>query len=162
LQSIRNVEKRRDFFQWDTVGKYILPKSLQCRNGCGQEIWFDWNRDYDDQGYTQGSSKPNIPLEVDDDGHFTGKKHDCAKSPFNQKKSSGSSSGSSGGGNSYNAMLQSDISAMMAQISQMRNEVSAANKGIYKIIKHFDMIDPNNDDGDSSRESDDDRSQFTV
>lgn len=59
---------------------------LMCRNGCGQQIWFDWERKFDDLGYTSNSSKPNIPLEVSETGEHLPKKHQCPNSTYGKQE----------------------------------------------------------------------------
>lgn len=61
-----------------------MPKRMPCRNKCGTQIWFDWERKYDDLGYREGSNKPNIPLECGEDGEFLPKRHDCPESEYNR------------------------------------------------------------------------------
>jgi transcription initiation factor TFIID subunit TAF12 len=60
-----------------------MPKALGCNKGCGQTIWFDWGKQAVDEegdliGFTEGSNRPNIPLQVDGEtGEFLNQRHDC-------------------------------------------------------------------------------------
>lgn len=125
-----------------------MPKGpLYCRNQCGQQIWFDWEKEFDTLGYTPNSDKPNIPLEVGEDGKHLPKKHQCPNSDYAQKKNGGAKMGNV----QIEAVLGNtmDIIARIEKLEIKYDEMAA---NFHKLVEHL-IHNPLDDDGDSMREN---------
>jgi len=129
---------------------------LICRNGCGQQLWFDWERKFDDLGYTQNSEKPNIPLEVAEDGEHLPRKHQCPNSEYAKKQQEGKEADR--GGSYRNDTTKENLSTVALQ-GILGNTLDLLAK-LDKLQNSFDELvkeqkgNPLDDDGDSSREND--------
>ena len=147
------------------MAKTQARKPLMCRNECGTAIWFDWERKFDDLGYTPNSDKPNIPLEVDTKtGEHLPKKHQCPNSEYNRKQR-GEDVSVPAKPNVEGAALQ----AILGNTLDMMGMIEKINEKLDDLIPRFNQLvdsyhallrqqtgDPLDDDGDSSREQGDD------
>ena len=142
-----------------------------CRNGCGQTIWFDWERKFDDLGYTPNATKPNIPLEVSDTGEHLPKKHQCPNSTYNRQQQQQPSTGTTAATTvtAAKAISRDDIGEIFVKLERLNGQleafsttIRAANESIIERLDQivsrlkeqaveFDAV--NDDDGDSLREN---------
>jgi hypothetical protein len=131
---------------------------LICRNGCGQTIWFDWERKFDDLGYTNNSSKPNIPLEVSETGEHLPKKHQCPNSEYAKKQQSGSATETVKDNSVTTAALQGVLGNTLDIISRLDKLEHKFDELTPRFNQLVDMVtaqqgNPLDDDGDSNREN---------
>ena len=144
-------------------------KPLMCRNGCGTAIWFDWERKFDDLGYTQNSDKPNIPLEVDDKtGEHLPKKHQCPNSEYNKKQRGEETSTTTATTARTNTVESAALQSILGNTLDIMGRVEAINEKLDELIPRFNQLvdmyqhslapaeNPLDDDGDSSRENPED------
>lgn len=140
-----------------------MPSIIPC-NTCGKQIWFDWDHRFGDLGYSDPSrAKPNIPLEVGGEGQLLEQKHNCPNSEWNKGRRGGAGSG---GGNvsrdiepsAMKMVLANGLDAL-AKVEHGNQSLQAISKTLFrmddkinKIMEHLNIVDPNNDDGDSQRE----------
>lgn len=143
-------------------------KPLMCRNECGTAIWFDWERKFDDLGYTPNSDKPNIPLEVDaKTGEHLPKKHQCPNSEYNRKQR-----GEDVSVPRANTAESAAIQAILGNSLDIMGRVEAINEKLDALIPRFNQLvdsyyamlkqdgrNPLDDDGDASREGNEDPDQ---
>ena len=133
-----------------------------CRNECGTAIWFDWEHKYDDLGYTSNSTKPNIPLEVAEDGEHLPKKHQCPNSEYAKKQQvSTSSTNGESKATITNVALQGVLGNTLDIISRLDKIEHRFDELIPRFNQLVDTVaanqgNPLDDDGDSNRESPED------
>jgi hypothetical protein len=133
-----------------------------CRNECGTAIWFDWERKYDDLGYTSNSSKPNIPLEVSETGEHLPKKHQCPNSEYNRKVQSQPQQHGGYSDTTKGELHDAAIKGVLGNTLDIIARVEKLDRKLDELIPRFnqlvDMVyaqqgNPLDDDGDSSREN---------
>jgi hypothetical protein len=153
-----------------------MPKTTEC-NKCGQSIWFNWDAEAGDPG--RSDSGRLVPLEVEDN-ELLDKRHDCPESDYNKGRGtrggggrtvSASRTSSSGSGisssnkdfepNAAKMILANGLDALgkiergNQSLESITRTLFRIEENVTKIMKHLNIIDPNNgddDDGDSQRE----------
>jgi hypothetical protein len=153
-----------------------MAKTTEC-NKCGQTIWFNWDAESGEPG--RSDSGRLVPLEVKDN-ELLDERHDCPESDYNrgrgtrggggggQRTANTSRTSSSGSGisssnkdfepNAAKMILANGLDAL-GKIERGNQSLESVTRTLFqieenvtKIMKHLNIIDPNNDDGDSQRE----------
>jgi len=136
---------------------------LICRNGCGTAIWFDWERKFDDFGYTENSTKPNIPLEVSESGEHIAKKHQCPNSEYAKKQQEGKDADRGSVSTRPETVESVGLKAILGNTLDIIAELQSLRKEFNEFRPRFNQLvdtvaaqqsNPLDDDGDSSRETD--------